>query len=278
MLYSKSLGDRWSPSQKLLFVLGVVLALAAFFVGLWMRTLEPENGLWWMPDFHAYYAGGYAVLHGLPLYDVKTGPFNIQFNYQPFAAMLFIPFALMDLRIAEVVWTILNVLALGVVSWMALDMMHVSTGRRRLMLAAIITAGFTLLDSVLSNLIFGQICVFLMLLVLIDIQPWMPRWLCGIATGIAATIKLTPLMFVVYLFFIGRKRGAIQAIAVFVAAFLIGLLVLPYDSNQYWFAGGFIKLSRIVTATDVQHSLSGFFARLTGVRWRLLSGYGLFVP
>jgi alpha-1,2-mannosyltransferase len=178
--------------------------------------------------------------------------------------MLFAPFAVMDVRIGEVVWAVLNVLALGLVSWIALDMMLISSGRRRLVLAVVTTAGCTLLDSVLSNLIFGQICVFLMLLVLIDIQPWMPRWLCGIATGIAATLKLTPLMFVVYLFFIGRRRGAFQAIATFVATLLISLLVLPYDSKQYWFAGDFIKLSRIVTATDVQHSLSGFCARLNG--------------
>lgn len=264
MLFSKSLIDRWSKNQKLLLTFGVLLAIAAFCMGLVMRTLEPQNGLYWMPDFDDYYSGGYHILHGLHLYDAKAGPLNLLFNYQPFAALLFVPFALLNMRISEIIWTIFNVLALFAVLWMTFDMMHFSSGRHRLLLTTIATIGCTLLDSVLSNLIFGQICVILMLLVFIDVQPWMPRRWCGIATGIAATIKLTPLIFIVYLFLIGRRRGAIQAAAVFIATFLVGLLLLPAETNRYWFSLGFLDLSRIVTATDVQHSLFGFFARLTG--------------
>jgi alpha-1,2-mannosyltransferase len=264
MLYSKTVDNRWSASQQLLLIAGVVLALVAFAAGMVIRNSVPENGLYWMPDFKVYYTGGLAILHGSPLYAVKSGPFNLQFTYSPFAGLLFVPLALVPVEVGEVVWTMLNVLAMVAVSWMALDMMHISDGRRRLAIAFVVAVASTLLDGVLTNLVFGQINVLLMLLVFIDVQKWMPRRWCGIATGIAASVKLTPLIFVVYLFLIGRRRGAIQAAAIVVVAFLIGLLILPTASNQYWFEGTFMDLKRMLTATDVEHSLSGFFARLTG--------------
>lgn len=258
------LSGKWSPTQKWLIGLGSLLALVAFGFGLYLRTTLPKNGLYWMNDFQVYYAGGYAVLHAIPLYNIKTPSFHLQFDYQPFAAILFVPFALFSTKVSAIVWTILNVCALFAVLWMSLAMMRISKGRVRLWITLVATIGCILLDSILSNMVFGQLCVMIMLLIFVDFQPWMPRRWAGIATGIAATIKLTPLLFIIYLFLIGRRRTAIQASITFVVAFLIGLAVLPNDTYRYWFKLGFIDLGRMLDATDVEHSLFGFFARLTG--------------
>ncbi|HEY1827618.1 MAG TPA: glycosyltransferase 87 family protein, partial [Acidimicrobiales bacterium] len=56
----------------------------------------------------------------------------------------------------------------------------------------------------------------------------------GIATGIAAAIKLTPLIFVPYLLITRRTRGALNAVITFVACEAITFVITPSDSWTYW--------------------------------------------
>ena len=60
--------------------------------------------------------------------------------------------------------------------------------------------------------------------------PW-PR---GMLIGIAAAIKLTPLVFV--LFFLPQRQWRTSSIAIgsFLAASLLGFFVAPIDSREYW--------------------------------------------
>jgi hypothetical protein len=52
--------------------------------------------------------------------------------------------------------------------------------------------------------------------------------------GVAAAIKLTPAIFVVFFLLAGRIRSAVIAAATFLGCGLIGLLVAPGASRQYW--------------------------------------------
>ena len=56
----------------------------------------------------------------------------------------------------------------------------------------------------------------------------------GMATGLAAAIKLTPLIFVPYLIITRRARGALQCRHHFIACEAIAFLVTPGDSWTYW--------------------------------------------
>ena len=56
----------------------------------------------------------------------------------------------------------------------------------------------------------------------------------GIATGLAAAVKLTPLIFVPYLIVTRRGRGALNAPLTFIACEAIAFLVAPGDSWAYW--------------------------------------------
>jgi alpha-1,2-mannosyltransferase len=123
------------------------------------------------------------------------------------------------------------------------------------------------LDPVLLNAALGQINAYLMLLILIDFAPSLPKRWRGIAVGIAAGIKLTPLMYVLYLFFTGRRREAGQALLTFFATVGIGFAVLPDAAGKYWFDGVFHDPNRILMSdVPVNHSLFGFFARLADQR------------
>ena len=56
----------------------------------------------------------------------------------------------------------------------------------------------------------------------------------GVLVGLATAIKLTPGVFIVYLFVTGRRRAAATATATFVAASLLAAAVLPGDSKRFW--------------------------------------------
>ena len=63
----------------------------------------------------------------------------------------------------------------------------------------------------------------------------------GIATGLAAGIKLTPLVFIPYLLLTRKWRAAAVTTGSFVFTIVLGFLILPRDSKDWWFNGLFIR-------------------------------------
>ena len=63
------------------------------------------------------------------------------------------------------------------------------------------------------------------------------RWWQGIGTGLAAGIKLTPLIFVAYLALTGRVRAAVTATGVFAVTVAAGFAWLPARSRASGWAG-----------------------------------------
>ena len=91
------------------------------------------------------------------------------------------------------------------------------------------------------------------------------RWWHGLGIGIAAGVKLTPLIFIPYLVLIRRYRQAAVATAVFAATAALGYAILPRDSGTYWAHGLFLKANRIVfLGTRGNQSLRGVLTRLAG--------------
>ena len=91
-----------------------------------------------------------------------------------------------------------------------------------------------LLEPVRSTLCYGQINALLMALVAFDCLTRAPRWPRGIGVGIAAALKLTPGVFV--LFFLLRRdlRSAARAGLSFAACTGAGFALAPRDSLRYW--------------------------------------------
>jgi alpha-1,2-mannosyltransferase len=90
-----------------------------------------------------------------------------------------------------------------------------------------------------------------------DRRPWK-----GIGIGLAAGIKLTPLIFVPYLFFSGRRRAALVALLTFAATVGVGFAIAPSDSSAYWMHGKLFR-SDVITSVLVNQSLFGFAQRVT---------------
>ena len=122
------------------------------------------------------------------------------------------------------------------------------------------------LEPLLRTLLLGQVNAVLIALVVLDclVVPERHRgWLIGIAAG----IKLTPAIFVVWLLLRREWGAALRATGAGLVTVALGLLVAPSSSWFYW-TGGFGDLGRFgaaaVLGTDNQ-SLSAVVARLAGL-------------
>ena len=199
----------------------LVLVLAAAVVG------ALRGGF---TDLFVYRYGGRAVLEGLPVFESRDPLTGLRFTYPPFAAVVMVPWAVLPARLAAALWTGASVGALAaaiVVVRRALD--RPAPG----WLVALLTGGALALEPVWQNLAFGQVNLILMLAVLVDLVGPGRRW-SGVLVGIAAGVKLTPLVFVVLLALVGRRSAAGRAVLAFAGTVAVGFVVMPGSAATYW--------------------------------------------
>ena len=90
------------------------------------------------------------------------------------------------------------------------------------------------LDPVYQTLFLGQINLILLALILTDVWRVSRGRDAGIGVGIAAAIKLTPAIFIVFFLLARRTKAAVIAAATFIVCGLIGFRVAPRASTLYW--------------------------------------------
>lgn len=191
-------------------------------------------------DLSIYREAGARVLAGASPYDFDHSGYP--FVYPPFAALLMAPLGSLGLDTVYWLWTAMSVLCLQGLVWLTLDRVgvHEPARRRRLVLAGTLAA--LPLSPVIGTLLLGNVNVLLVLLVLVDLL-WTRRGYRGVLIGIAAGIKLTPLIFVPYLLLTGRVRAAVIASLSFLGTVGLGFLLLPAPSLSFW-GGAFLDSDR----------------------------------
>ncbi|WP_253889637.1 glycosyltransferase 87 family protein [Actinokineospora diospyrosa] len=193
-------------------------------------------------DLAVYRSGAEIFLGGRELYG---GPVNngLLFTYPPFSAIVFTPLALLSLPVAQVVVVLLNGMLLALIA-------HRCAGK----LWPLVTAAAVLTEAVHTSLNLGQVNLLLLALVLLA-----PRW----GTGVAAGIKLTPVIFVGLLLVQRRFRDALIATCVGAATVALGFAVMPADSVTYWLRGTFADSTRVFAEPGSSHnqSLRGLLLR-----------------
>jgi alpha-1,2-mannosyltransferase len=241
-----------------------------------------------MRDLVVYRNGGLIVRHMAPAYDPVrpsplydwTGQNGVQFTYPPFAAVIFAVASLLPWTLLRWAMTLASLAALGLSLWLvfgALGYRHRPTVRIGATLG--VSALALLTEPVQQTLSLGQVNLLLMLLIIADLltadaltgssgssgSSGRTRWWLGMGIGIAAGVKLTPLIFIPYLLLTRRYRQAITATGTFVATVALGYAILPRDSGTYWADGLFAKADRIVfLGTRGNQSLRGVATRLAG--------------
>jgi alpha-1,2-mannosyltransferase len=263
-------GARW------LLPAGAVLLLAV--LGVYLADLATHlSSMAAMRDLAVYRNGGLIVRHVAPAYDGHrasplydwTGPNGVQFTYPPFAAVVFAVASVLSWTAMRWAMTVVSLAALGLSLWLVFGALGYA-GRPKVRLGATlgVSALALLTEPVQQTLALGQVNLLLMLLVVADLLTGLggrTRWWHGIGIGLAAGIKLTPLIFIPYLLLIRRYRQAAVAAGTFVVTVALGYVVLPKDSSRYWVHRLFLNANRIVfLGTRGNQSLRGIVTRLAG--------------
>ena len=267
-------GPRWLlPAGALL----LAAALAAYLADLVTHLSYMAA----MRDLVVYRNGGLIVRHVSPAYDPHhasplydwTGQNGVQFTYPPFAAVVFAVASVLSWTAMRWAMTVASLAALGLSLWLVFGALGYRDRPAVRLGATLGVSGLALAtEPVQQTLALGQVNLLLMLLVVADLLTGgalMPdgrtRWWHGLGIGIAAGVKLTPLIFIPYLVLIRRYRQAAVATAVFAATAALGFAILPRDSGTYWAHGLFLKANRIVfLGTRGNQSLRGVLIRLAG--------------
>jgi alpha-1,2-mannosyltransferase len=206
---------RWGPGAVLALLAGATLSL------LYREELVD------MIDLRIYRMGGDLVGSDAAVYDAKFEILALPFTYPPISAVMMAPLAAMPESAAVLVWSALSVFAL-VATWRA------CLPAAGPVLLVAVSAASLVLEPVHDTLARGQINLLLMALVAVDLVPARSHRWRGVLLGIAAGIKLTPLVFFAFLVLTRQWRVLRNAVAGLAATVLVGVLVMPHGSWRYW--------------------------------------------
>ncbi len=195
-------------------------------------------------DLFVYQHAGGRVLDGLAVYGSRDPVMDLPFTYPPFAAVAMVPLAVLPTWLAAALLAGASVGALAVAVVVVRRALHLPAPG---WLVALVVAAAVALEPVWQNLTFGQLNLFLMLAVLVDMvladRRRDSRW-SGLLVGIAAGLKLTPLVFVVLLLLVGRRATAGRAAMAFASTVVVGFAAMPAQAWEYW-SDGLLEGSRV---------------------------------
>jgi alpha-1,2-mannosyltransferase len=201
---------------------GLVALVVAVFCGLVAWRLER------FIDLQVYRMGAEAVLDG-HVYDVHLDIADLPFTYPPFSALLMVPLTWLPFWAGVAVTSFAGVVALALTVGLVL---RTCPPTPAWVLPAVVGAA-VLSEPVWATLSFGQVNLLLMAAVTYDVLRSERRtagWLLGVAAG----VKLTPLVLVAFLVLTGRIRAAAVAVLTFAATVAVAAVAAPQQSRAYW--------------------------------------------
>ncbi|MGH3156363.1 MAG: glycosyltransferase 87 family protein [Streptosporangiaceae bacterium] len=223
----------------------LIVALAACFLALAAYLADiathhsPLMFSWY--DLRIYNHGG-LVVRNAPgkLYVWRS----IKFTYTPFAAMVFAAGSLLPWTLLKALMLMISLGALVGTVWLAFGGLG-WRGRARIVATLVLSAVGLWSEPVQRGLHLGQVELILMLLIVWDMSLDDRRSWKGAAIGLAAGIKLVPLIFIPYLVLTGKLRQAAVATGVFAATVLTGFAFLPTASDKFWLTGYFLNSGNV---------------------------------
>ncbi|MFF1696089.1 glycosyltransferase 87 family protein [Streptomyces sp. NPDC058257] len=248
------------------------------FTAFWLAQRAADVS---MIDLMVYRAEGETARAGGDLYALRTTEAHLPTTYPPFAALLFTPLTLLATADMRTLATLGNLLLLVAFAHLSLRLIGPARSTET---ALWVSALAVWAEPVWTTLRYGQINLLLAVLVLWDLSRRPGHRWAGLGIGIAAAVKLTPALFVVFLLLTGAaeavRRGhwrapvrhACVAGVSFAGATLLAAAALPGDSWRFWTRMVF-ETGRVGLAEDTANqSLRGVLARLLhtdepGARW-----------
>ncbi|HEY4455240.1 MAG TPA: glycosyltransferase 87 family protein [Pseudonocardiaceae bacterium] len=231
-------------------------------------------------DLNVYRLGVQGWWHGIDVYGQlpKAAGFNLPYVYPPISVLVLGPLGAVSWAHAVVATITVSQALMGIALYLTFLRIWPGAGKRGALLAtAVLLPASLLLEPVTGNLAFGQVNTALMALVVIDclaVRLPFPR---GILIGIAAAIKLTPLVLLLYFLVRKEYRSAIWMAATAAALSVAGFIVSWTGSLHYWFgsSGGARAIS--ASAYFTNQTIDGMLTRwalphpVQSALWLLLS-------
>jgi len=223
-------------------------------------------------DLRVYRGAAERILHDRAIYGHPIAR-HLGFTYPPVTALALLPLTLASITVDSRVFTAINVVLLvctlrwTVSLWRASNWAGGSrfvTGLNDWTIAAGAGALALWLEPVTTTLGYGQVDLIITALVVFDLHRSDTTRTKGAAIGLAAGLKLTPLIFIPYLLLSGRRRAALWSVGAFLGTIAVSLATVGGDALHYWTK--VIFETRVVGAiADASNqSLQGVTARLAG--------------
>src|SRR5580700_2746447 len=269
------------PGTRLLWA-GAVAFFLIIVSWVVYAAVSGKNGALQEVDLKVYWDGGLIVRHVTPYYNSHyydplygwggTGKLALKFTYTPFAAIAFALISFIPLTALYSVSVVVNMITFALALWFTFYGLGYRDRRVRLGVTLLAAAATFWLQPVVRTIYLGQINLILMAAIMWDLtQPDYTkngkyRWWKGVATGIAAGIKLTPLIFIPYLLVARKWREAAGCVGGFLGTVAVGFLILPHDSSKWWLHGAVLSDGNRpgFAGWAGDQSLHGLITRLTG--------------
>jgi len=214
--------------NRILIILSWSIALTTPLLAAWLQIKDFNTTNPYL-DLRVYREAIQGWLAGADLYEMKVTEVGLPFTYPPFAVFILIFTALIPPPVLQVLYLLVTATALYLVIFLSFK----DIPKRPPTIIICAVAGLLLLSSpIWVTLNFGQINVFLMLLVCLDF--FVLHKLKGTLTGVATAIKLTPGIFIIIPLFKRRWQQAAYTIAGFLGATLFGLIVAKEETLKYF--------------------------------------------
>ncbi|MDQ6856360.1 MAG: DUF2029 domain-containing protein [Candidatus Dormibacteraeota bacterium] len=246
---------RWWPPQaagsarnwrSIAHVLVTAGASAAVIGAVYTFVVQPLTGSFAGPfeDFGAYAGAAHAVATGTSPYASFSGATIVMtgYDYPPFAAVLLRPLAFLSARWQELVWLWISVVALvagAVITARALLPSTWPRARVGIFVALIFPAAT-------YNLWHGQMNTVIFLLLALALSDYLSghRTRCGVILGVAAGIKIAPVVLLVVLLRRGWWRGAVAGLATGAVTLAIGVATLGWPVTREYLTSVLPVLNR----------------------------------
>ncbi|MDA3644628.1 glycosyltransferase 87 family protein [Saccharopolyspora indica] len=230
------LADRLREHRSLLAVIAVAELIAVMVVS----TVNTHDHI----DGEVYRLGAKALLGGRDLYNdlpATESGLELPFIYPPFAAIVFAPLGLIPKAASTAVIMLVSHLALLTTLYAVLraaPFLREHRDRVLLVTAAVLPLA-TISEPVLETITYAQINIVLMALVAVDCLwrvdgakklPY-PR---GLLIGLAAGIKLTPLVFLLLPLLRRDVRTIAVALLTFLGTALLGFALTFDNARRFW--------------------------------------------
>ena len=263
-----ALQNWWSALPRAARVILSILPTltAGWAVYLWAHTVVgPHHHQF---DLAIYFRAINFWAAGNDIYDYSQfDPVNISlgYTYPPLAAVLMSPMAATTFAVVKAITLPAIVLSAAACVLLILRERVVIPRGMTVAVVGIVTAVAFLLEPMRQTLGFGQINLFLMLLVLADVLVLARRGsrFTGVGIGLAMAIKLTPGVFLLYLIVSRQWRAFFVAIGTAVTATLLAAVVAPAETWRFYTSLLFESDRVGFLGSSANQSVNGLLARFT---------------